>query len=81
MLDDVQFEIDPRATDFGKIQLGPIRYDFWGGDAQWAKFITRMIGNIREGQTKESITDMIIKADRNELIWKFIRSKMSPEPL
>ena len=37
-----------------------------------------MIGNIREGQTKESITDMIIKADRNELIWKFIRSKMSP---
>ena len=77
-LDDVQFEIDPRATDFGKIQLGPIRYDFWGGDAQWAKFITRMIGNIKEGQTKESITDMIIKADRNELMWKFIRSKMSP---
>ncbi len=38
---------DPRESDFGKIRFGNIRYDFWAGDAQFAKAIARVIGDPR----------------------------------
>ena len=73
---DVEIEIDPRATDFGKVRVGSTRWDFWGGDAQWAKFIARMLPGV--GGRKLSTTGEIIDADRADEIGKMWRSKLNP---
>jgi hypothetical protein len=36
-------ELDPRSSDFGKIRIGPIRVDSWGGKVQQISFLTRFI--------------------------------------
>ena len=69
----VTIETDPRATDFGKIQIGALRYDFWGGDAQLMKFIAR----ITTGEIKNN-AGSIIEADTGKLLEKYLRSKAAP---
>jgi hypothetical protein len=45
--DETYVETDPRSSDFGKIRLGDIRIDPWGGRVQQAVAMTRMtIGGI-----------------------------------
>jgi hypothetical protein len=74
ILPDFEVEINPLATDFGKVRVGQIRYDFWAGDAQWAKFIAR--GFL--GKRLSSTTGELMEQDRDEVLWKFVRSKFSP---
>jgi hypothetical protein len=45
--DETYVETDPRSSDFGKIRIGDIRIDPWGGRVQQAVAMTRMtIGGI-----------------------------------
>ena len=71
----VEIELNPRATDFGKIVIDDkLRYDFWGGDAQWAKFVARLV----TGQRKSGTTGEIQDIEREEEVGKMIRSKINP---
>ena len=72
--EDIEIGINPLASNFGQVKLGSIRYDFWGGDAQYIKFILRMW----EGARVNPVTGEQIIADRGDLIRKFVRSKLSP---
>tara|TARA_R100001594_G_scaffold32400_1_gene60180 strand:- start:5525 stop:8992 length:3468 start_codon:yes stop_codon:yes gene_type:complete len=71
----IDIELDPRATDFGKIVIdGKLRYDFWGGDAQWAKFVARIVTGDRKSGTTGEIEDIA----ESEEIFKMFRSKLNP---
>ena len=72
---NVEIGLDPRATDFGQVRIGDgIRYDFWGGDMQYAKFLARAYYEERTNP----ITGEEIYLSRPELLESFIRSKLSP---
>ena len=77
---------DPRESDFGKIRFGNIRYDFWAGDAQFAKAIARVIGDPRatekrkwwEGEKVSSETGEAEPEPIYDILAKFVRSKLHP---
>ena len=71
--DDVEITTDPRKSDFGKVRIGPARYDFWGGDAQIAKFIARLAT-----QERVSRSDIVNDSEILAEFERFIRSKMAP---
>jgi hypothetical protein len=46
-------EIDPRSTDFGKIKVGNIRWDIWGGFQQWVRVASQLAtGERKTGKGK-----------------------------
>jgi hypothetical protein len=69
-----EVETDPRSSDFGKVQYGNTRYDFWAGYLPIARLIAQEI----TGQRKTTGTDKTVDIDRIETIEHFIRMKMSP---
>jgi|GEM_PF-5249712 len=66
-------ELDPRSSDFGKIRVGNTRYDPFAGFQQYIVLTARMA----TGQTVTS-SGVVRPIDRDELIARFIRSKLSP---
>jgi hypothetical protein len=46
--DEIEVEMDPRSSDFGKYRVGETRIDPWGGLAQFAVLLSRMA----TGETK-----------------------------
>ena len=40
---DVTIGTNPLKTDYGMISIGPLKYNFWGGDAQMARTFFRML--------------------------------------
>lgn len=68
----VEVEIDPRASDFGKVQYKNTRYDFWAGNAQMA----RLIAQISSGQVKAN--EKLHNINRKEVIERYVRTKLSP---
>lgn len=74
-------ELDPRASDFGKIKIGNTRIDPWGGFIQ----IARLVAQVTSGQRKTqagNIVDMDNKTpysgNRLETLSRFGESKLNP---
>jgi len=68
-------EADPRSSDFGKIRLGKLRYDFWGGTQQMARYAAQLI----TGQRKTIGTGELVNASRQAVLGRFVQSKLSPQ--
>jgi len=66
-------ELDPRSTDFGKMQVGDTRLDIWAGYIQYMRFIA----NLTTAQ-KKSVGGRIYMANRKETVDRFVRTKFSP---
>lgn len=75
-------EFDPRSTDFGKIKLGNIRVDPWGGHIQdiilSAREITGQIKD-KEGNIKKA-GDGLFTPDRFDLLVNRSINKLAPTP-
>lgn len=77
----VKVEKDPRSSDFGKVRIGNMRLDFWAGYQPLVRYISQFIGSypFTKAQRKTTGTKEIIDVNRfTEVIWPFIRSKLSP---
>lgn len=68
-------ELDPRSSDFGKIKLGPTRIDFWAGYQPIVRYTAQFI----KGERKTIGTGEFFPADRNEIVLRFLQSKLSPQ--
>ena len=68
-----EVELDPRSADFGKLKSEDTRLDIWSGYAQYLRFVTQMA--TAQGKTESG---RITTKKRNELIWRFVQSKLSP---
>lgn len=73
-IDGVEVEDDPRSSDFGKIQVGNTRYDYWGGYSQ----IARLVVQTALAQQKATGTEEIYPINRAEVIERYVRTKLSP---
>lgn len=71
--DNLEMEMDPRATDFGKIRFGDFRLDLWAGYAQAARFMARFA----TGQTKTASGE-VRELDREDAFKDFLQTKESP---
>jgi len=72
--DDVEVETSPYSSDFWKAKVGNTRLDFLGGYSQIFRFTAQMI----MAKQKSISTGEIFKADRGEIIWRYIQTKLSP---
>jgi hypothetical protein len=66
-------ELDPRSSDFGKIEIAGTRIDFWRGYQQIARTVTQII----TGKAKVQSGD-ILDVDRADVLWRYLRGKLSP---
>jgi hypothetical protein len=71
--DEVDFEMDGRSADFGKVRIGNMRIDPWAGYQQSARFLWRMAS----GETKTASGE-IREQSRWDTFWDFMASKASP---
>lgn len=69
-----EVELNPRSSDFGKGKIGNHRFDFWGGDLSWVRYV----GMALSGEKKSLATGKIYDIDFLEVLNRFIRSKESP---
>ncbi len=67
-------EIDPRSSDFGKVRVGQMRFDFWGGYQPIARYTAQLIA----GERKSIGTGEEMPVDRQNVALNFLRSKLSP---
>lgn len=74
LMKGVDVEDDPRSSDFGKVRFGNTRFDFWGGYSQIARLVAQLI----TAEAKGTATGRIMPADRGQIIWRFVQSKLSP---
>lgn len=70
---DVDF--DPRSSDFGKVRVGPQRFDFGAGFLPLIRTATRMA----TGEGK-AITGEVYDVDPKKELLKFFRNKLAPVP-
>lgn len=68
-------EVDPRSTDWGKIQIGKMRLDIWGGTQQMA----RLVVQLTTGQRKTLSTDEIMNITRQDTLARYAQSGLSPQ--
>ena len=71
----VEVERDPRSSNFGKVRIGNMRIDFWGGFLPLARTVTRLM----TGETKTQ-SGNIIETETFDTIAGFLRSKLGPVP-
>ena len=69
-----EVEDDPRNTDFGKIRIGGLRIDFWGGVQQYVTLFARLIS----GEQISSTTGMVRSVDLLDTLQHWSRGKGSP---
>ena len=72
-LPDVNMELDPRKSDFGKLKVGTTYYDPWGGYTPMVRALAQEITGERISQRGEKYA-----TDRMEVVKQFLRSKVSP---
>jgi len=72
--EDVDVELDPRSTDWGKLRIGDIRVDPWSGFQPAARTIVQAALN----QRKTGITKKVVPANRGRTLRGYFRSGMSP---
>jgi len=70
-------EMDPRSSDFAKIRIGPTRIDAWAGFQQPLRYTAQFI----TGQSKPITTKGIRNLPRDEVLGRFLRSKLAPGPV
>ena len=71
-----EVETNPRSSDFGKIQVGNTRYNYWGGFQPLAT----LAGRIYSGEIKSTATGKIKPKSRAAIIGGFLRTKLAPVP-
>jgi hypothetical protein len=71
---DVDVELNPISTDFGKAKIDNTRIDFLGGYQQ----LIRYTAQIAMGKAKSTTTGRISDIERGNVLWRFIQSKLSP---
>lgn len=76
-------ELDPRSTDFGKIRVGNIRWDIWGGFQQWVRVFSQLASGERK-TAKGEILPLSAKKypfeTRLDVAARFFRGKLAPIP-
>lgn len=70
-----EVELDPRSSDWGKIRIGEMRMDFWGGNQQIARSVAQLI----TGQRKTLSTGDIMGITRREVPLKYLEMGLSPQ--
>ena len=79
-----EVEVDPRSTDFGKIKVGDIRWDIWGGFQQWTRFFTQVATGQRKTTTTKEVLPLSKKKfpfeTRLNVAERFLRGKLAPVP-
>lgn len=79
--DEMTIETDPRSSDFGKLKVGTLRYDPWGG---YIPLITLYARLYKEEVKRDNGTVYKFGEDRNgienrlEATGKFLKNKLSP---
>jgi hypothetical protein len=68
-------EWDRRSTDFLKIKIGNMHFDFWGGYLPLARTVIRLA----EGKKKTQAGD-IVDAETMDTISSFLQAKLGPIP-
>ena len=70
--------LDPRSSNFGKVQMGGATLDFWAGEQQIARYTAQLITGQKslEAGGYKSVSD----ADRWHTVGRFLRSKFAPVP-
>lgn len=75
--------LDPRSTDFGKIKVGPVRWDVWGGFQQWVRLAAQLI----TGQSVSSNTGNVTNLGKDygsetrlDKLVNFFVAKFAPIP-
>ena len=70
---DVKIGVDPTATDFGNLSVGPYKYNLFGGDASFFRTVFRGgLGKTTTGSGLEIDTNIVDEAK------KYLRNKLSP---
>lgn len=72
--DEVETDFDLRATDGGKLKLGPTRIDLWSGHLQPAQLMARLATGERK-----SAAGNVFKVSRGKILEDFGRSKLNPQ--
>jgi hypothetical protein len=70
----LKVERDPKSSDFGKIQLGRMRVDVWGGYQQ----IVRTVVQMATGKGKAVSSGEVFTKNRLTTFGRFIQSKLNP---
>ncbi len=65
--------LDPLSSEFGKIGIGPVRYNIWGTDSVLARHIAQYIWETR----RDPLTGAG-KVARGDVFWRYIRSGADP---
>ena len=77
-------EADPRSSDFGKIRIGRLRYDTWGGFQQWVVLAARLITGESKaastGNIRELTGDVFGGTTRLDTVNRFFQGKLAPIP-
>jgi hypothetical protein len=80
--DDIEVESDPRSSDFGKIRIGDVRMDTWGGFQQFVTLFSQMLTGERKsigsGDIYELDPQKFPFQGRTDRMKDFVRSKLSP---
>lgn len=66
-------ELDPRSADFGKGRFGDTRIDMWGGYQQIVRYLFQAVSEERKTATGQIVSD-----DGLNILWRYVRSKLSP---
>jgi|ETN02SMinimDraft_2_1059926.scaffolds.fasta_scaffold05453_2 hypothetical protein len=76
-------EIDPRSTDFGKIRVGNMRWDIWGGFQQWVRMFAQVASRKKKKTGSGEIIELTGKGFTDSplnIIGRFARYKLAPVP-
>lgn len=74
-------ELDPRSPNFGKVKIGPVTYDFWGGHQQIVRYAAQLFSNPGKAQRKTLSgrnAGKIEEVGVLQVLANFLRSKASP---
>jgi len=75
-------EDDPRSSDFGKIKIGNMRLDIWGGFQQFVVLFARLISGQQKSIASGEVRDLDGKkfpfTTRKDLLIRFAEQKLSP---
>lgn len=72
--DEVDIEIDPRSSDFGKIRFGNTRFEAFAGYQPLARYVAQALA----GERKQTLTGRMFETTPEEVGKRFLRSKLSP---
>lgn len=74
-----EVELNPRSTDWGKGKIGPMRFDFWGGEQQIARTVAQIVTGDRKTIAEDIYGENKIQGiDRFTAAQRFLQGKLSP---